>query len=168
MKTKQFIHEISALSLTYKIIKTLAGDIINIYDSNDYCVGSISLNEIYQFDTLQTDFDELPKQTQDSLFDLLVHFSKTPISERHETSIEENVLNFILHCLNENIPRNTVLVILESSSLHYRCLIPFKMKKPHNYEELKNNHVIYEFYCKNSRAFNNLWTIEEYKMNKGE
>lgn len=168
MKTTQFKQEITKLGLKYIISSYTNHEFIDILTYDDDILASVSLSESYVCFLTKSNIHNFRCSFRETLYDLLDTYSTTPISERNETSIEENVLNFIVDCLNENIPRNTALVILESSSLHYRCLISFKMKKPHNYEELKNNHNIYDFYRKNSRSFNKLWTIEEYKMNKGE
>lgn len=168
MKTTQFKQEITKLGLKFEISSYTNHEYINIFTCDDDILASVSLSESWVCSLTQANIHKFKLTFREKLYDLLDEYSTTPISERHETSIEENVLTFIVDCLNENIPLNTALVILESSSLHYRCLIPFKMRKPHNYEELKNNHLIYEFYCTNARTFNKLWVIEEYKLNKGE
>lgn len=168
MKTTQFKQEITKLGLKYRIVSYPKHEHINIFTCYDDILASVSLSESWVCFLTQSNIHKFKLTFREKLYDLLDEYSTTPISERYDTSIEEKVLIFILDCISENIPYNTALVILESSSLHYRCLIPFKMKKPHNYEELKNNHIIYEFYCNNARTFNKLWSIEEYKLSKGE
>lgn len=157
MKIKQFINEISKLSLSCKTVETLYGEIINIYDSNDYCVASISLSEMYQFDTLETDFDELPNQTQDYLFDLLVQFSKTPISERNELSIEEQTKRYIETSIQNNLSFKKSLELLEDFSLHYNGIKNCSSLNRYSDEQIKLNNLVYYFYCDHSNYFVRIW-----------
>ena len=157
MKTKQFIHEISALSLTCERVQTLAGEFINIYDSNGYCVASISVSKMNQFDTLESDFDELPNQTQYSLFDLLVQFSTTPISERNELSIEEQTKRYIETSIQNNLSFKKSLELLEDFSLHYNGIKNCSSLNRYSDEQIKLNNFVYWFYLDYSNEFVKIW-----------
>ncbi len=58
---------------------------IYVYRSDEYyCIASTMLKKQYAFNTINEIFDDLPKELQEKLFNILVEFARNPEKEREE------------------------------------------------------------------------------------
>lgn len=106
MKTNQFKHHLSELSFTYETFKDFGKEYLHIYTFNHHCVAIITITEMYKFNTLGKYYGELSKDDQDSLFNLLVEFSATPIKDRKDSIYQLTIYLNIGNSISFKSPTN--------------------------------------------------------------
>lgn len=153
MKTSEFIEKVEKLDCVWMaerrgdciFIRTTKGAVAHVIEESKFGLA------VYFDDTYMND------QESETLLNLLTEYSKTPIAERKNKTIEDKAREYIQEYASDHLSFESARDNLECCNLHFQGLKNYDFTKAYTDEQLKEQSEIYSYYVKHSNEFVKMW-----------